>query len=794
MARRTREEAAPRVWPPWLPAVALAVLTVALFARSLAFPLYGSDDNVYLLEDPRLASPGIASLWQIFTTSFLANYHPVATLTYLVDRLTWGYWLPGYHLTHLAWYVAGVLVVFRLGARLLGDRGWALVAASLYAVHATHVEPVAWLAQRKDLVCLVFFTGALVAYDVYARRAEARAGAYVGALLLTVLAVFSKGYAVVLPGLFVAYDLCFAPAGGWRRIADKVPFVLVAAVATLTTLWAQEKDAALMAAESLGVGPGERALALAKVFAVYVGHTLMPVGLSAEYAVGPDWQSVGVAGLGVASSVLLVFGFVRLRRRLPAVAFGIAVFLLPLLTVMNVFWTLASWMNDRYLFLPTVGSSLALAAGGRWLATRGAGGASAWTGSWRAGAAAVVALNACLTVLRLGDWRDELHVRSDVVRKQLGLRDERIVTAAQLGRERVRTVPGFKALLNLRDAHRHAGNLDEAAALSAWLPATGARTDAVLANDTARRDIAAGRYDAARAQLESLAAADTWNGTEAQELLGLALEKQGRIDEAHASYEKALARQRRVGRAGISLLLKLGELALAGRQLEEAERWAAAANDAAPAEDGRPLFLRGRLAQARGRLAEAYDLCVQALARSQTAGPGQQIAPADLLATMAWISDAQGERARALGELQRALAATADDAQAAALHLKAGLIAGALDRPGDAGAHLGRVLELAPAHPEKANILVQLANAREASGDKGGAAAALREVLTVAPQHPERVNVMLKLGQLADGLGDVPAAIAAYEGALRVAPEHPSRAAVEARIAALRTARAPAGR
>ncbi len=75
---------------PWLAPILLAGVTVAVFARTVGFPLYNSDDNLYVLEDPRLAALTIGNAWKIFTTSFLANYHPLTTLTYAMDRLVWG--------------------------------------------------------------------------------------------------------------------------------------------------------------------------------------------------------------------------------------------------------------------------------------------------------------------------------------------------------------------------------------------------------------------------------------------------------------------------------------------------------------------------------------------------------------------------------------------------------------------------------------------------------------------------------------------------------------------------------
>ncbi len=93
-----------------------------------------------------------------------------------------------------------------------------------------------------------------------------------------------------------------------------------------------------------------------------MGHAILPIRLSAFYTVGGEPVEDSIAFLGALLAVGLVAGFFLLRRRLPLVSFGIALFLLPLATVMNFFFTLRIWMTDRYLLFPTIGTSLALVA------------------------------------------------------------------------------------------------------------------------------------------------------------------------------------------------------------------------------------------------------------------------------------------------------------------------------------------------------------------------------------------------------------------------------------------------
>ena len=101
----------------WFAPVVLLVLTVAVWARSVAAPLHYWDDKVYIFEDRRVESLTPSNVSAIFTRSFFANYHPVTTLTYATDRALWGNWLPGYHLTQLAFYSGGVVILYFLFAQ-----------------------------------------------------------------------------------------------------------------------------------------------------------------------------------------------------------------------------------------------------------------------------------------------------------------------------------------------------------------------------------------------------------------------------------------------------------------------------------------------------------------------------------------------------------------------------------------------------------------------------------------------------------------------------------------------------
>ena len=304
----------------------LVVLVALVWGRSLGFPVVYWDDTQYLYEDARVQALSLENLWRIVSESYFSNYHPLTTLTYALDHAVWGNWLPGFHLTHLVLYAAGIVVLYFLFARLLGNDRAALLAAALYAVHTIHVEPVVWLAQRKDLLCLVLYAGTLLAWVRY-RATEApqlRRRLYLLVLALAALAMLAKGYAVVLPAALLAYDLTLAPRPLKRAVVEQLPLVALAAIVTVITVLAQET--ALAESETTSLVFGARLVLLLKVFAVYAGRALVPVSLAVHYPVGADWLPGVVAVLGLATFVGLLYLFVRTRQRLPGVAFGLVLY------------------------------------------------------------------------------------------------------------------------------------------------------------------------------------------------------------------------------------------------------------------------------------------------------------------------------------------------------------------------------------------------------------------------------------------------------------------------------------
>lgn len=587
----------------WAFPTVLVVLVLAIYARSFPLGLVDFDDDVYLFEDARLESLSLGNIGRIIVRPFLANYHPVTTLTYALDRAVWGRWIPGFRLTQLAFYAGGVVLLYYLFRKLLGSAWAAFAAAAIYATHAIHVEAVAWLAQRKDVVCLVFYAASILAYLRYSGERERPWRPYAASLALAVLAMLSKGYAVVLPAVLFAYDLCFAERTAKRRVLDKLPYLAASLAVTVLTILSQEEVKALLESPYT---LWERFVLLCKVFAAYVGRTFLPVRLSALYMTGRWWLGGWAAALGLLLGLGSVAGFFLLRRKQPAIAFGIALFLLPLATVMNVFFTLRIWIADRYLFSPTIGSSLALAACAVWLCRRKRLSARARSLVPGLTGAATVALYSALTIARIGVWRGPVELWSDAVRRHSGLSGSGPVTANELARAQPRRL-SRRLITALAQAYGRTGNVEEAKALLAGVkkPSKDKETGSELA--LARLAVEKGRHDEAIELALKTAEGGTWAAPRGWGLVGLAYAEKGDYDAAREAFLKSLELYRESGRSGAKVMQDLGLVELRTGNREKAAEWYRRAREAAPADPG-PAFGLAVTCEQVGRLREALDL------------------------------------------------------------------------------------------------------------------------------------------------------------------------------------------
>ena len=671
--------------------LALALGTLALYGPARHFGWVHYDDYEYVTGNPAVSS-GLrwANVTWAFTQTHSANWHPLTWLSHMLDCTLWGLDPGPPHLVNAALHTLNAVLLFGLLRSLTGALWRSAVVAALFAWHPLHVESVAWIAERKDVLSTLLWLLTIWAYVGWVRRG--RAWRYLAALGLFALGLMAKPMLVTLPCTLLLLDVW--PLG--RRpdrscaqlLMEKLPFLLLAAGSAIITLAAQREGEAVSALARL---PWLLRLENAAGATVsYLGATLWPAGLTAFYpypASIPVWQTAGAAAL-----LLGVSAWVWLRRRdQPWLAFGWCWFLGTLVPVSGLVQVGSQARADRYTYVPLIGIFVMLV----W-------GAAAWArdrpGRIRGLAlltSALLPAYAVAAACQLGFWRDG----ETLFNRVLAVAGPNPVAYENLGHIQAAQQRWPEAI----------ASLSQAAQLAPGLPETHrSLADALLA---------AGRSEAAAAEFAQVIRLRP-DSAAAHYDLGRTLALAGRTAEAAASYEQALLLDPRLAPAHNNL----GALQLqAGRPADAITHFEAAlrlipANARTAGNLGLALLQAGQTAEAVARLQQALALDPAA------AGTHYNLGNALLQA---------GRPADAADQFRQALRLRPADPEA---RNNLGLALYQLNRLPEAETEFGAALRLRPEYP---NAHYNLARLLDTQGRFTAAAAEYEAVLRLTPGDAE---------------------------------------------------------
>jgi len=306
-----------------------------------------------------------ASIEWAIASGEAANWFPVTRLSHMVDYELFGLRSGLHHLTSVFWHVLASVLLFAFLVRATGARWPSAWVAFLFALHPLHVESVAWVAERKDVLCAFFWFLALWAYARYVERPGR--GRYLAVLFWFCLGLMSKPMIVTLPLLLLVLDAWPLHRLSRATAIEKIPFFALAAVSAVTTFLVQQSSGAVKEIARLALGLRiENALVSCAIYSV---KTIWPAGLAVfyPYPAGYAWRTVAAAGLSVAViTVLALSSF----RRAPYLAAGWLWFLITVAPVIGLVQVGAQARADRYMYVPMVGLTIMLAWGAADLARR----------------------------------------------------------------------------------------------------------------------------------------------------------------------------------------------------------------------------------------------------------------------------------------------------------------------------------------------------------------------------------------------------------------------------------------
>ncbi len=371
-----------------LPAIAPALLAFAVFIPALGAGFVNWDDPAYVYQNPHIRS---LDLHWAFTAVVASNYHPLTLLSHTLDYALFGLDPWGHHLTSIMLHALNSALVYLLSLALLerimprsgapdsagkgsGQRPGglsrnantgpsegavfaALAAAFIFAAHPLHVESVAWVAERKDVLSAFLFLLSMLAYLGYTARRD-KALPYALSLIFFVLALLSKPMAVTLPVVLLVLD--YYPlkrdGRGWGRlIIEKIPFFALSILSAVLTLWAQSSGGAVTKMHSYSLGA--RLIVAVRGYVFYLYKLIYPASLAPYYplplsAGAEDPLFLGSLLILIIISALCLYLALR-GRRAPAALW--AYYIVTLAPVIGIVQVGSQAAADRYAYITTIG-------------------------------------------------------------------------------------------------------------------------------------------------------------------------------------------------------------------------------------------------------------------------------------------------------------------------------------------------------------------------------------------------------------------------------------------------------
>lgn len=350
----------------WL--VLSVVVTFIAFLPSLSNGITNWDDNIYVTENPMVFGLGIENLKAIFSQPIAANYHPITMLSLALNYQLSGADAFGYHLVNLLLHLFNVGLVFYFVWLLSKGKKWvAFITAILFGIHPMHVESVAWIAERKDVLYAFFFLIGLISYLQY--RVKKTTRLYAFTFLWFLLSVLSKPAAVVFPVVLILLDYWRYEQSNSRRkkwnwqkiIVPKIPFFIVSLIMGIVTIYTQSHKAIA------GIDTFtflQKFLFVCYGFVMYIIKAIIPFKLSAFYpypnlktAVPMVFNFMPIAAMFIIAAIWYS------RRYTKIVVLGTAFFLINIVLVLQFISVGAAIMADRYTYIPYIGIFIILGYG-----------------------------------------------------------------------------------------------------------------------------------------------------------------------------------------------------------------------------------------------------------------------------------------------------------------------------------------------------------------------------------------------------------------------------------------------
>lgn len=343
--------------------LAILLLTLLAYFPSLQNDFTNWDDDVYVLENPVIVNLSFENIKQMFKETIAINYHPITLLSLAIDYQLHQINPFGYHLTNLLlhlfntcfvfWFVFLITKLKEVNSKIMV----AGISALLFAIHPLHVESVAWIAERKDVLYTFFFLLGLINYTYY--LAEKKSKQYILTFLFFTLSILSKPAAVVFPIVLFALDFWLDRKWENKVVIDKIPFLLLSVVIGIVTIKAQSATA-IGAFEAFSIF--DRIMFAAYGFVMYIFKFFVPIQLSAFYPYPELGTQLGAKFfVAFLAALAILGGVVWSLKKTKLWAFSVAFYAINVALVLQFVSVGNSIISERYTYIPYIGLAFGIA-------------------------------------------------------------------------------------------------------------------------------------------------------------------------------------------------------------------------------------------------------------------------------------------------------------------------------------------------------------------------------------------------------------------------------------------------
>jgi len=412
--------------------VVLAISTLAIYCEVRKCEFVNYDDEEYVSKNEYVGAGLTAdSIRWAFTSTDFSNWHPLTWLSHMLDSELFGLNGGMHHVISLIFHIANALLLFAVLKQMAGALWPSAFVAAAFALHPLHVESVAWVSERKDVLSTFFWILTMGSYHIYVRRAGARW--YLLTLAVFATGLMAKPMLVTLP--FVLLLLDYWPLGRFanskfsrrrifgRLVLEKVPFFALSVVSSAITFFVQQGGGAVNRIET--IGPLYRIANAFISYMTYIVKMIWPSGLAVFYphrfAAVPIWQALVSTLLLLTISVCVIY----LARKKKYLLTGWLWYLGTLVPVIGLVQVGSQAMADRYSYVPLMGLFIMIGWGFADLSRK-----------WRhkkiivgVSAAAVLAALAVCTRLQVRHWHDSISLYEHAIE----VTDDNFVAYAGLG-------------------------------------------------------------------------------------------------------------------------------------------------------------------------------------------------------------------------------------------------------------------------------------------------------------------------------------------------------------------------